>query len=515
MRWEVTGMNDREREKLSDADFDVLLESSVSEYPPEDVAADVTPWKKAMNRVLAGMALTAITLNFLSLNYILPAIGTVLLLLGFRALRRKNRWFGICFAVTLVRAAYYFPVLVINTTVCQSAVYASVGNALNAASILLTLIELICLWRGLLSVQKKAGLPPRAGAAAALIGWYVVVALLAYARYSGWIAAVGMLAGYFFILRNLVALSDELDEAGYAVSPVSVRLTDRCVVLAVVLFLLVGSVCGYIFGGRYPMEWTAQETGETEKNAEIKAQLLRLGFPEYVLRDLTAEDIASCDGALLVVADTADRPLNDGRKVTTEYGSGSGRYIEELTVYDVNELRITGIGVQVSAEPERWVIFHHFLWTEAPGFYGTESVRISPVYQDIPDGWASAGEPSGRLLCDKDGAVLAADYHSLGARSFTSDSIIWGSRTSMSIFAEFSLPQNAGNYRGYVTYPVERLQDIRYSISSWMDYTHQRGWLQYPVKTAAEAQMAGDRNTGVFITAQHAFQYFPEDGSGE
>ena len=45
-----------------------------------------------MNRILFGMALCAITLNFLCLNYILPAVGTVLLLLGFRTLRRENRW---------------------------------------------------------------------------------------------------------------------------------------------------------------------------------------------------------------------------------------------------------------------------------------------------------------------------------------------------------------------------------------------------------------------------------------
>lgn len=43
-----------------------------------------------MNRILFGMALCAITLNFWCLNYILPAIGTVLLLLGFRTLRRKT-----------------------------------------------------------------------------------------------------------------------------------------------------------------------------------------------------------------------------------------------------------------------------------------------------------------------------------------------------------------------------------------------------------------------------------------
>lgn len=52
-------------------------------FSPDDVVEDVTPWRKAMSRVLIGMALCAITLNFWCLNYILPAVGMVLSLLGF------------------------------------------------------------------------------------------------------------------------------------------------------------------------------------------------------------------------------------------------------------------------------------------------------------------------------------------------------------------------------------------------------------------------------------------------
>ena len=50
-------MNDRDWSSMSEKDFDAMLEGSVSETPPEDVVEKITPWKKAMNRVLAGMAL--------------------------------------------------------------------------------------------------------------------------------------------------------------------------------------------------------------------------------------------------------------------------------------------------------------------------------------------------------------------------------------------------------------------------------------------------------------------------
>ena len=46
-------MNDRDWSSMSEKEFDTLLEGSVAETPPEDIVAEITPWKKAANRVLA------------------------------------------------------------------------------------------------------------------------------------------------------------------------------------------------------------------------------------------------------------------------------------------------------------------------------------------------------------------------------------------------------------------------------------------------------------------------------
>lgn len=69
--------------------FEAALQTSVPERLPDKVAA-VTPWKRAMGRVLAGTALTALRTNLWGLNYLLPGIGLVLMLLGFRLLRREE-----------------------------------------------------------------------------------------------------------------------------------------------------------------------------------------------------------------------------------------------------------------------------------------------------------------------------------------------------------------------------------------------------------------------------------------
>ncbi len=79
-------MCDRPWETMTDADFEAMLARSVPDTVAWRLRGRRCPGRARPVRILFGMALCAITLNFWCLNYILPAIGTVLLL-SFRALR--------------------------------------------------------------------------------------------------------------------------------------------------------------------------------------------------------------------------------------------------------------------------------------------------------------------------------------------------------------------------------------------------------------------------------------------
>ena len=57
-------MREHERESARNDAFEALLAQSVDELPPEEIVADVTPWRRAMERVLFGLALCMVTLNF-------------------------------------------------------------------------------------------------------------------------------------------------------------------------------------------------------------------------------------------------------------------------------------------------------------------------------------------------------------------------------------------------------------------------------------------------------------------
>ena len=239
-----------------DIDLRTVFSESFSALPPEEVVRDVTPWKRAMNRVLIGMVLCTITLNFWYLNYILPAVGMVLWLLGLRALRRENGYFTACFVLILLRCACFFPTLILNTFACRDDfIPERVTTSLTQVSVAVQLLGLFCLWLGLRAVQQKAGLPPRAGGVLALMVWYGVVYFLALIQYPGMILPLLLLVAFIFILRSICKTTKALSEAGYIMHPAPVKVPDLWLVLILAAVLVLGCAAGYLFGAQHPMDW--------------------------------------------------------------------------------------------------------------------------------------------------------------------------------------------------------------------------------------------------------------------
>lgn len=110
---------------MTERDFDKLLETAAEEGLPDDIVQEVTPWRKAMGNIIGGSGMCAITINMLQLNVLLPTIGVILQLLGFRSLRRENRWLGACWVLALLRVVLFLPVLVVDATIYREVFYSS------------------------------------------------------------------------------------------------------------------------------------------------------------------------------------------------------------------------------------------------------------------------------------------------------------------------------------------------------------------------------------------------------
>ena len=485
-------------------ELEELLADGLPDLPPEEIVRSVTPWRRAMDRVLTGSALRAVTLSLFGLQYLLPALGTLLLLLGYRALRRENRWFRACFALAAAETAYSIPLLALNT----SSVYApqvltpAVSQCLTVLEMGLLLTQFLCLWQGLRAVQGRAGLPPKANAALGIVAWYAALCLSARLGWQGWLWGIPMLAGYVFLFRSLFRLSRTLEEAGYVLHPAPVRLPDRWLALGLAAVLALGCLCGYRFGSRHPMDWQPRDAAETQGTEEIRARLLELGFPEEVLDDLSAEDLAACDGAIRVVADTIDLPMNKGRKVTTRTKSGHNTFIETTeTVYDVKELHVTGVGVEVPGEHSTWVLFHHFRWQADPACRGTEALQLRPEGYGDRRYWSMTGSVTGRLLYDRDGETFTAPYACMESP---------GGEESYVVYAAYSLPQEGEDCRGYLRYTIEAAREGT-SVADYLSFTHQLSWRQYPARTALAEQMRRSwLEPAAFRTSYDSLQFYPK-----
>ena len=103
--------------KLNENDFENLLKNSLNDIPPQNIIDEVSPYKDAIGHIVWGIGLTTITLNFLLLNYILPFIGAILMLLGFRSLRKENKWFFGGYILSIIRLIYVLSSLILNSTI--------------------------------------------------------------------------------------------------------------------------------------------------------------------------------------------------------------------------------------------------------------------------------------------------------------------------------------------------------------------------------------------------------------
>lgn len=470
----------REEDKL-----DVLLTEEAGELPPPpEVEEKITPWRRAMVRIVWGIGLTTCTLNVWIVQYLMAAVGIVLLWLGFRALRRENRWFAACWVISLIQAALRFAGFILNATIWASE-HPMYG--VSYAVLLLPLIQYICLWQAIKEVRRRAGQPAEAKAAGALIWFYLVLAALAMLNVQGLILVGAILVVYILILRSLAKLPHLLDEAGYQVQAAPVRVSDGRILVIWFVALLVCIPAATLLFGRYPMEWWPRPEGEQAGLEEVRSHLVELGVPEQVADDLSAEDLSSLEGALRAEAKVTEEsfPVDTERR----------------------NLKVTNLAVELPGE--RWQIIHHFQWQIQPKYRTTECIVLWPTVRTGIEGYRMEGTVTGRLLYDRNGTTYLGDYYRLSVEDYTTNSFMLGTEENHWPMALFSIPLDGENCRGYLTYQVE-MQDDGWILDSWMNYTHQEGMWNYPLTTAEQHEKQGLWNgMGSFATNWTAIQFYP------
>lgn len=474
--------------------FDDLLREDAAALPPP-AAGEINPWSMAMTRVLWGLGLITITLNFLYLDVILPAVGGLLLVLGFCTLRRENTPLRWCYILSLASLA------VRGACIVLAALPVETGLAPAYVNIALLQVLYVCLWRGMVGVSRAAGEEkPAATAAGAMAVFYAVLTVLALIGVEGWLLVLPMLVLYILLLRSMVRLSRSLADTGYAITAAPVRLPDAAVLWGGLGVLLAAVLLAMFLGQRYPMDWHTRS--DAPQNETIRQQLLEKGFPADVLDDLTADEVAQLSGAVRVYHQTERLYSNtDYREVTLsrflrdpphtlqydhtltetdDAGNRTYRYV--YRVYDTLEQTMRHVAVEIPAEGDtaRFVYIHHLTYAAPPSPY-TEMLELWPAWQTQGD-WFPGGHVSGRVLCERNGTAQAAAFHTLKSGS-QQVSDLFGTRQTQRITAGWSFPRGVESPRAYVFYDALRGQD-GWVIESWANYVCQTAPV-YPFRDAA------------------------------
>ena len=470
---------------------------------PTSVVSPSAPWRSSVEKIIGGMALSAITFSFLCLNYILPTIGMVLMIIGHRKLRKANGWLKMSWIVLAIWSILYACILFLGATIyfdteIQSGILTSFLHIITAAKF----IYLFCFWCGVASINRAEKTFVKATPMVVLLLWYTVVYLMALLEISSIVIVIALVVLFFVILTKIICMLDQMEEKRCVIPLSDCVLSDRVIGWMMIAVLGIGLTIGYCFFSKYEMEWSITDSISSREVDEVKSNLIELGVPEKILDDLCEEDILACKSATQVFVDCEEHPVNKGREVKEQTGPSS-YFIS--TVYDVKELAITNIAIKLDGAKEQWRIIHHFDWLIDPGYRGTEAIKLYPAYLKNDQGWTESSHISGQVLYDHSGSTYVAPYYSLGGETYVQETVFWGNQAEQAVFATFSFPKEGEHPRGYLSYEIEEVSD-GWTIGSFIDYEYQRTWMQYPVMTAKDNRMNSFwGNESAFVRIQESF----------
>lgn len=455
-------------------EFDRLLYQGTANLPPELTGSEPPkPWKKPLSLICLGLALITITLNFLYLDDILPAIGTVMLWLGLRSLRRQNGGFHFAFVCATLYAVFRFACLAVAATPLELWLvklidmewHSMTGTTSfyyvlrTAAAQLLLVLAVGGLWRGLRQVFRDAGQMPKTAPAGALVILEALLFPLAVIGLTGWLLVGPILLIWVLLIRSLYRLSRSLDEAGYALVPAPIRLSNECAAaLWLSVPLLAAAVLPFLFA-RLPVNAEASVYGPSNGESEMRTQLLELGFPEAILYHLDDGPLSRFEGAYDVTVDGA-----------FEDSPGDGNLPSFGTVE---------VPVRDDRYGFRVVYLAWFRW-ESPEERYMEGIQITPDLHGVtlrttsPEGWLEWNE----------------DQFHTAPLSFR---LCPGG----SYCADFSLPENGDALYGFVfwenipTHP-DGIAVYNYSIAC----AHRRALWRYPYQLPSDVLLSNRLDSG-------------------
>ncbi len=415
-------------------------------------AADITPFKDLIGRVVAGLVMGSITVSFWGLGWILPLAGSILIYSGLRGLRRVNRWMRTAWILSMLMLLYHGTLIF----VCASPLYPVVGNWRNWPGAGLTLVMLYCLGKGMQSVNcGTAGDVKRAGnPTLPIILWKIAAIALALLEsrigqdYMT-VLAIAMFVFFIFTIRSILKIADVIQDGGYTMEAAPVRISEKRLWVGLTVFFIAGLiVCNIVFHYT-PVDWQesglandaqqieAGTSGSTSVQQEMEVHDATEGM-QTLRRDLEAKGFRA--NLLTQIADEDLADLKD-------------REILNVRVADYDEAQ----NGECSKKMQGSMVYVLTEEAEAKAFflYAYLDEGILKPHSWIADGasllanreWGAGY--GGRIFCEKGGKTLEA-VPDVEKETIVTPWIGESTMTRSYIKARYSYPLFSRNQRGYL-----------------------------------------------------------------
>ena len=446
--------------------LDGLLGSALANDVPEDVIKGVTPWKRAMRLVFAGLILSFIGQEFFPIDLPVSLVGFLCMFLGFRRFRKENKAFAACMWLALAGLVLSLVrVFVTAFSVRFEMARGNVNTAVEIASWALMLLISICFGSALCKVEYKAQKYIGAAYAIRVPVWYVVakaLVVLTGAAQKGaieiqhiFILFVFMTAALALFIHALVKLMKELQDPGYAIETAVSKVPDKAVVIGIVV-LIAALYAGGLFARHYKTDWQAW-TPNTQRAAETESAgkaLASQGIRGDVLEMMTDAEISEIAGGTVYAMDEYDR---------TENGPEPSPCIKAWKI----------------KTNDSWYRLLYFEWPEGTMFGGTEGVAINaPVgSKAVVDGvekYLYGNYLSGRVVFAGNTGSEAKTAELFTRRKFYATTNpyyeFYLKNAGFYLFDGFSVPAKQGSLKGVIL-----LSDADPTVDLYADlvYVHQ------------------------------------------
>ena len=422
---------------------EMKLEDLLKETLPETSLVEnlrvVNPLGAAVDKIIAGMVMTTITLNFLYLNYILPTVGIMLIYLGMRTLRSGNHYFRLGWLAALGKLA-----LTTLNLLLQVTPYVSLMDGWGLwASQGVHLVFLLFLGLGIRQAGIDAGMEKPKMPTWPIILWQVVLIALALAEISSWTVMIMMVYAWVCMVKHIYHCADDLKQAGYVVPVSPVWFSAKPLLLAYLAILLAAMIGASLLVNYTPLDAEkfvqGEESGANMNTAEIRSKLVAKGFPEELLKQITDEDLEGLENVIGVDA------------LTEEYNTS-------------NTKRMDGASVSVLTDDGRIKTFVWFEYVDGKHAGLVDSVKIQ--YDEMQ----THSPVTGRLFYEKKGETWTAELRF----EEESSTYLWFGDISTNVWSQtkYSFPFMADHPRGYFTWWTEKEDDslIYWSMNNTVFY---------------------------------------------